>query len=126
MVHGIAVKPGKPTIIGRINNKPVVGLPGHPASAFMIYSVFVRNILDIMSGVLHESKKTAGAVLSQNYPSDTGREEFLPVRLDIQSDICFAHPVSEILGRSKCYLMRTVMFILNAELKGLWPAVRLK
>ncbi len=101
MVHGIAVKPGKPTIIGRINNKPVVGLPGHPASAFMIYSVFVRNILDIMSGVLHESKKTAGAVLSQNYPSDTGREEFLPVRLDIQSDICFAHPVFGNSGQIK-------------------------
>lgn len=101
LVHGIAVKPGKPTIIGRINNKPVVGLPGHPASAFMIYSIFVKNILDTMNGVLHETKKTLGAVLLQNYPSNTGREEFLPVRVKLLDGKYAVQPVFGKSGQIK-------------------------
>lgn len=101
LVHGIAVKPGKPTIIGKAHNKPVIGLPGHPASAFMIYSIFVTNILDTMNSALRDTKRSAAAIMSQNYPSNTGREEFLPVKLEIQNDKCIAHPVFGKSGQIK-------------------------
>lgn len=97
LVHGIAVKPGKPTIIGKAHNKPVIGLPGHPASAFMIYSIFVTRILDAMSSVSQDTENFTNAILSENYPSNTGREEFLPVKLEVTKSICIAHPV---LGKS--------------------------
>ena len=101
LVHGIAVKPGKPTIIGKAGNKPVIGLPGHPASAFIIYSIFVTNLLDTMTAALQNSKKIIAAVLSQNYPSNTGREEFVPVKLDIENDKFIAHPVFGKSGQIK-------------------------
>jgi molybdopterin molybdotransferase len=93
LVHGIAVKPGKPTIIGKADSKPVIGLPGHPASAFMIYSIFVKYLMDSMNMVSQNPVYPVAAVLSQNYPSNTGREEFLPVKLEIINDKCIAHPV---------------------------------
>lgn len=101
LVHGIAVKPGKPTIIGKAHNKPVIGLPGHPASAFMIYSIFVTNIMDTMNSVQHDSKKKIAAMLPQNYPSNTGREEFVPVKLEFKKDTCIAHPVFGKSGQIK-------------------------
>ena len=101
LVHGIAVKPGKPTIIGKAGSKPVIGLPGHPASAFIIYSIFVTNLLDTMTDALQNSKKIIAAVLSQNYPSNTGREEFVPVKLDIENDKFIAHPVFGKSGQIK-------------------------
>ncbi|HPS59285.1 MAG TPA: molybdopterin-binding protein [Spirochaetota bacterium] len=101
LVHGIAVKPGKPTIIGKAGNKPVIGLPGHPASAFMIYSIFVTNIMDTMTTALQNSKKIIAAVLPQNYPSNTGREEFVPVKLEFNKDTCIAHPVFGKSGQIK-------------------------
>ncbi len=101
LVHGIAVKPGKPTIIGKAHNKPVIGLPGHPASAFVIYSIFVTTIMDTMTSALQGSRKSLSAVLSQNYPSNTGREEFVPVKLEYSDGGCTANPVFGKSGQIK-------------------------
>lgn len=93
LVHGIAVKPGKPTIIGKVGLKAVVGLPGHPASAYMIYRVFVERILDAMNGLGKRYMSTVKARLACNYPSNSGREEFIPVRLELQEGEQAAWPV---------------------------------
>lgn len=50
LLHGIAIKPGKPTIIGKVGAKPVVGLPGHPAAAFFICHLFMRPLLYQLQG----------------------------------------------------------------------------
>jgi len=82
LVHGIAIAPGKPTIIGRINNKPVFGLPGHPASAFVVLIAIVRPLIDRMLGTTAPVQRTAIATLAVNIPSQRGREEYVRVRLD--------------------------------------------
>lgn len=93
LVHGIAVKPGKPTIIGKIRDKAVIGLPGHPASAFMIFKFVVCGIFDIMNGAVDKYVRTVSCEMKYNYPSNTGREEFLPVKLEESSGKVFANPV---------------------------------
>ncbi len=93
LVHGIAVKPGKPTIIGKAAGKPVIGLPGHPASAFMIYTVFVKELLDRMNMAVKSGVRSVSARLSQNYPSNHGREEFVVVTLHAEGGILAAQPV---------------------------------
>ncbi|OGO80066.1 MAG: hypothetical protein A2Y21_09835, partial [Clostridiales bacterium GWC2_40_7] len=82
LVHGIAVKPGKPTIIGKARDKAIVGLPGHPASAFMIFHVFVCRLLDVLNNTNSKFQSSVKAAVAVNYPSNTGREEFLPVKLE--------------------------------------------
>ncbi|MFZ5986231.1 MAG: gephyrin-like molybdotransferase Glp [Bacillota bacterium] len=93
LVHGIAVKPGKPTILGKIYDKAVFGLPGHPASAFVIYKIFVSYLMDIINGIGPKLKKTVRAKLSCNYPSNNGREEFIPVKLEEADGKTLAVPV---------------------------------
>ncbi|MDP3565037.1 MAG: molybdopterin molybdotransferase MoeA [Methanoregula sp.] len=82
LVHGIAIAPGKPTIIGRISNKPVFGLPGHPASAFVVLIAIVRPLLDRMLGIPRPLQRTEKATLSINIPSQRGREEYVRVTVE--------------------------------------------
>lgn len=82
LVHGIAIAPGKPTIIGRIAGKPVIGLPGHPASAFVVLVAVVRPMLCQMTGMRETVQRTVVATLARNIPSQRGREDYVRVRLD--------------------------------------------
>jgi molybdopterin molybdotransferase len=82
LVHGIALAPGKPTIIGRIDQKPVFGLPGHPASAFVVLVAIVRPLIDSMLGLEKPLLRTVKAVLEENIPSQRGREEYVRVRVE--------------------------------------------
>jgi len=82
IIHGIAIAPGKPTIIGRIGTKPVFGLPGHPAAAFVVLITIVRPLLDKMLGQTKPSLRIMKAVLAENIPSQRGREEYVRVRLE--------------------------------------------
>jgi molybdopterin molybdotransferase len=80
LVHGIAIAPGKPTIIGRIGGKPVFGLPGHPAAAFVVLIAIVCPMLDRMLGLEKPRFRTIQAVLGESIPSQKGREEYVRVR----------------------------------------------
>jgi len=82
LVHGIAIAPGKPTIIGKIGSIPVFGLPGHPASAFVVLIAIVRPLLDAMLGQNRSLVRTTNAVLSVNVPSARGREEYVRVKVE--------------------------------------------
>jgi len=82
LVHGIALAPGKPTIIGRIESRPVFGLPGHPASAFVVLIAVVRPLLDRMLGQKQPLLRTVRATLSTNIPSQRGREEYVRVKVE--------------------------------------------
>lgn len=82
LVHGVAIAPGKPTIIGRVAKRPVFGLPGHPASAFVVLIAIVRPLLDQMLGITRPFQRTAKATLSMNVPSQRGREEYIRIRLE--------------------------------------------
>jgi molybdopterin molybdotransferase len=79
MIHGIAIAPGKPTIIGRSGIKPVIGLPGHPASAFIVLIAIVRHLIDGMTGDAFPVQMTVQARLATNVPSQRGREDFVRV-----------------------------------------------
>ena len=78
--HGLALKPGKPAFAGTIGRTLVVGLPGHPAAAYLVFHALVRPVLALLAGeVLTE--RMIKATLTQAAPSNHGREELLPVRL---------------------------------------------
>lgn len=78
--HGIAVKPGKPTIFGKVNGKAVFGLPGHPAAAYLIAKTVVMNLLRFCSK--QENKLlTVSAEITESISSNHGREELIPVIL---------------------------------------------
>jgi len=120
-VHGIAVKPGKPTIIARTGNKPVIGLPGHPASCFFIFKTFVLNILDTINGITDTflTKKTVRAFLTLNIPSNHGREEYIPVKLKPEDGEIKAVPVFSKSGLIRLLSGSDGFIIIDRECEGL-------
>jgi len=81
IVYGIAIRPGKPTTIAVINDKPVFSLPGHPASALLIFHLFVSPVLIRMAGKKEESPLTVNAVVSERLFSSRGRRTYVTVTL---------------------------------------------
>ncbi len=84
LVHGIAIKPGKPVIVAIARNTPVFGLPGHPVSAAMAFDLLVRPALDHLAGRQVSPLPQRPAVqarLTRNLPSAAGRRDFIRVRL---------------------------------------------
>jgi molybdopterin molybdotransferase len=79
LVHGIAIAPGKPTIIGLADGVPVIGLPGHPASAFIVLNVVVRHLLNRMTGDQSAGPDIMKSIALENIPSMKGREEYVRV-----------------------------------------------
>lgn len=79
--HGIAMKPGKPTIIGRIGNTAVMGLPGHPAACCFVAEVLVKKIIENCLGI-DENQCGNKYILTENISSNHGREEYICVKTD--------------------------------------------
>jgi len=96
LVHGISLSPGKPTIIGRTGAKPVIGLPGHPASALVVAEVFMTRMLKTLSGAVasrHNVHTVKQAILKRNIPSSGGREDYVRVRLEKDGEHLKAIPI---------------------------------
>lgn len=81
LVHGIAIKPGKPTIIGEIGGKPVFGLPGNPVAALFMFQALVKPLIASLSDNQDEQHPVE-ACLTRAVPSNHGREEMVLVRLE--------------------------------------------
>ncbi|AUM95763.1 TPA: molybdopterin molybdotransferase MoeA [Clostridium botulinum] len=105
-VHGIAIKPGKPTIIGKAKDKIIFGLPGHPLSAAIVYKIIVKHYIDKIAGAKEEVFPII-CKFNINYHSAKGKEEYLPVTLNWEGDEIIASPVFSksglISGFSKAY-----------------------
>jgi molybdopterin molybdotransferase len=79
--HGIALAPGKPTIIGTIDSVPVLGLPGHPASAYVVLVALCDVLVAAMTGS-EVTRITVPARCAAPVPSARGREDYIRVRLE--------------------------------------------
>jgi molybdopterin molybdotransferase len=99
LVHGLALKPGKPTIISLNKQKLFIGLPGHPVSAMMVFDNVVRKIIFNLKGETFHfgQRKKIDALLESNVFSDAGREEYVRVVLKNKHGQLWAIPV---LGKS--------------------------
>jgi molybdenum cofactor synthesis domain-containing protein len=82
LFHGIAVKPGKPTALGRIGGKPVLGMPGYPTSCLSNGYLFLAPLLRMTARLPPHEPRTIAARLSQRVVSTTGRHQFYTVRIE--------------------------------------------
>ncbi|PLR96571.1 molybdopterin molybdotransferase MoeA [Bacillus sp. T33-2] len=97
-VHGISIKPGKPTILAVADGKPVIGLPGHPASAMIIFRLFGERLLRKLKGERIEKKpERIYARITKNIASAPGRSDYIRVRLFEKDGEWWAEPI---IGKS--------------------------
>jgi molybdopterin molybdotransferase len=94
LVHGINTRPGKPTILGVCNGKAVIGLPGNPVSALVNGYLFVVPVIEKLLGIFESKPKpSVKARLSVNLASQTGREDWQPVKLISSANGWQAEPI---------------------------------
>jgi molybdopterin molybdotransferase len=89
LVHGITLKPGKPTIIGTIQDKPVFGLPGNPVSVYFTFHLLVRPLLHALQGT-HPTDRHIQLPLARDISPNDGRQEYIPVLINDNQ----VHPVA--------------------------------
>ena len=107
LVHGVSVKPGKPTILAVCDGKPVFGLPGNPVSAMVIFDLFITPTILALLGTSAPPQQQVRARLARNIASDSGREDYIQVRLEHRDGEQWAVPV---LGKSNL-----IYTLVNAE-----------
>ncbi|HYM90191.1 MAG TPA: gephyrin-like molybdotransferase Glp, partial [bacterium] len=97
LVHGVAMKPGKPAVLGLCGGTPVVGLPGHPTTVLVVFHVFVREIIGRLLGRAPGPAAVVQARLTRRVASAAGRTDYLRVRLERRDGLLWATPI---LGKS--------------------------
>ena len=80
-VHGVTIMPGKPVLIGSVENKPIFGIPGYPVSAIIAFEQFVQPLLYALLGQPHPQRETIAVQPTKKIASKLGVEEFLRVKL---------------------------------------------
>ena len=81
LVHGVALKPGKPLCLAVVGDKPIVVLPGFPTSAIFTFHAFVAPVIRARAGLPPEAAETVNARVPVRVASELGREEFVLVSL---------------------------------------------
>ena len=94
LLHGISIKPGKPTIVAVADRKPLFGLPGNPVSALVVFDLLVAPTIHLLSGASSPPTTSAvNATLTADIPSESGREDYIPVTLSNSDGTLQATPV---------------------------------
>jgi len=118
LLHGIAIKPGKPTILGKTGCKPLVGLPGHPVAAYFITKLFVLPLLSRLMG-RKQAGYTTTAKVTESISANHGRAQYHCCRLERKNGELFAYPI-----RGKSGLITTLAgsdgyFCIDRDCEGL-------
>ncbi|MEW6076684.1 MAG: gephyrin-like molybdotransferase Glp [Thermodesulfobacteriota bacterium] len=122
LVRGIAIRPGKPTLLARISGKPFWGLPGQVASAMVIFSVIVRPFIDRLAGVRGTTRRfnrEISALTARNIPSVSGREDYIRVRLEEKEGVLLAWPVFGKSGLLNTMTAADGLIVIDADTEGL-------
>lgn len=97
--HGVAIKPGKPVVLGAVGKKPYLGIPGYPVSAVLNAELFARPVIMTKQGRVPPEREKIKAVLSRRVVSPAGVEEFVRVKLGRIGSAVVATPLGRGAGR---------------------------
>ena len=98
LVHGVAVRPGHPVVLGIAEGKPIIGLPGYPVSAVLTAELFVKPLIGRWLGRPTEARPTVTAELTRKVLSPLGEDEYLRVKLGRVGDRMVATPLQRGAG----------------------------
>lgn len=119
LLHGISVKPGKPTIVGKIDNKMVFGLPGHPAASAIIFEILVKPYIE-MCQMKAQSTITISAKLTTNLHAAPGKDTFVMVTLHRDNGITYATPIHGKSGLMTLLTKATGYIQITSEQEGIY------
>jgi len=119
ITHGVAIKPGKPVILAKIGGKPVVGVPGYPVSAYIVYRTIIA---EVISAICHEkinTPNTIQATLTKRLVSSVKHKEFVRVKLGKIAGKFVATPLPRGAGAGMSLVRADGFCIIEKETEGL-------
>lgn len=122
IIHGVAMKPGKPVILAIVQGKPVIGLPGYPVSAYLAFENFVEHVLQKISGSDRSSRstarKTVKAVLSKRIVSSLKHREYVRVKVGKVGDKFVCAPLARGAGAAMSLVRADGFCVIPQESEG--------
>jgi len=118
IVHGVAMKPGKPAILAVVNGKPVVGVPGYPVSAYLVYENFVAPILTLLSGLLKAGAPVIQATLTRRLVSSLKHREYVRVKVGRVGEQLVASPLARGAGAAMSLVRADGFCIIDQNSEG--------
>jgi putative molybdopterin biosynthesis protein len=119
LVHGVAMMPGKPTVLGVVHGKPVIGNPGYPVSAVLSFEQFAAPLIASLAGKRLSPRATLTVHPAQNLPSKPGLTEFIRVTLGRVGDKVIATPLPRGAGTITSLVRADGMLVVPALSEGL-------
>lgn len=117
-VHGVSIKPGKPTIISKVGEKIVIGLPGHPTSSLIVFKVFIESFLNEKLNIDYGVRKMK-AIIKENFENHTSRETYQLVSLEENKGDFYAIPIKGTSGMIYTLSKSHGYVIIKSKEKGL-------
>ena len=124
LVHGVAIKPGKPVVLGVARGKPVVGLPGYPVSAIVVMDELIRDLAYLFAGRPVPRRETIEAVLGARVVSSLKYREFVRVSLGRLGDRLIASPLNRGAGVITSFTKADGVLIVDQDCEGLEAGAR--
>ena len=118
-VHGVAIKPGKPVILGSISEKPVIGIPGYPVSAYFIMENICKEIIHTYIGIKPEKHETVDAVLTRRVMSTLKYLEFVRVKLGFVGGKYIATPIKRGAGATMSLVRADGIIEVSQSVEGI-------
>lgn len=119
ILHGIAIKPGKPTVLGMIGNKPVIGVPGYPGSAFLVFEEIVNPIIRVLQHRKPELPIKATATVSRRIISTLKYREYIRVKLGKVDEKLIATPLNRGAGVTMSLVKADGILVIPKNSEGL-------
>lgn len=116
--HGVAARPGKPVILGKINEKIVVGVPGYPVSAYLALEWFVRPLVCKYLGIPEPERRTLEVKLGRRIVSSMGAEDFVRMNIGYVNGQFVANPLTRAAGVTMSYVRADGMLIVPPDVIG--------
>ena len=117
-IHGISIKPGKPTIVGRVGEKLIFGLPGHPISSIVVFNVIVKKLVEKLYSITEKENFYYGE-LSHNIHTTPGRTTYQMVGRRLEGDKIVIDPIFGKSGMITLMTKSNGYIILNKSIEGL-------
>jgi putative molybdopterin biosynthesis protein len=118
LVHGIATKPGKPAILGIVEGKPVIGIPGYPVSAYFVFENFAKPVIKDFIRQPIPAKDVVDAVLSKRVVSSLKHKEYVRVKLGMVNDKLIATPLSRGAGATMSLVRADGILVIPQNSEG--------
>lgn len=125
IIHGVAIKPGKPTILGKINEKPVIGIPGYPVSAYLAMDIFMKPLLEKMTNIFNVENFIEGK-LGKSIVSSLKHKELVRVTLHKNKDEYIVMPLARGAGITTSLSKADGILEISKSVEGIGLGERVK